>query len=41
VVKVNVKEGDRVAEGDVVVVLESMKMQMLLRAPAGGIVKSV
>jgi oxaloacetate decarboxylase alpha subunit len=41
VVKVNVKEGDQVAEGDVVVVLESMKMQMLLRAPAGGIVKSV
>jgi biotin carboxyl carrier protein len=41
VVKVNVKEGDRVAEGDVVVVLESMKMQMLLRALAGGIVKSV
>ena len=41
VVKVNVKEGDRVAEGDVVVVLESMKMQMLLQAPVGGIVKSV
>ena len=41
VVKVNVKEGDQIAEGDVVVVLESMKMQMLLRAPVGGIVKSV
>ena len=41
VVKINVKEGDQIAEGDVVVVLESMKMQMLLQAPVGGIVKSV
>jgi biotin carboxyl carrier protein len=41
VVKVNVKEGDQVAEGDVVVVLESMKMQMLLKASVSGIVKSV
>lgn len=41
VVKVNVKEGDQVAEGDVVVVLESMKMQMMLKAPVGGIVKYI
>jgi biotin carboxyl carrier protein len=41
VVTVNVKEGDQVAEGDVIVVLESMKMQMLMRAPIGGTVKSV
>ena len=41
VVKVNVKEGDHIAEGDVVVVLESMKMQMLMRAPISGIVKSI
>ena len=41
VVKVNVKEGDRVTEGDIVVVLESMKMQMLLQTPVNGIVKSV
>lgn len=41
VVTVNVKEGDQVAEGDVVVVLESMKMQMLMRAPITGTVKSV
>jgi len=41
VVRVNVKEGDRVAEGDVVIVLESMKMQMLLQSPVSGIVKSV
>ena len=41
VVKVNVKEGDKIAEGDVALVLESMKMQMLMRAPVGGIVQSV
>jgi biotin carboxyl carrier protein len=41
VVTVNVKEGDQVAEGDVVVVLESMKMQMLMRAPIGGTIKSI
>ena len=39
--KVNVKEGDQIAEGDVALVLESMKMQMLMRAPIGGTVKSV
>lgn len=41
VVKVNVKEGDQILEGDVVVVLESMKMQMLMKAPVSGIVKSI
>jgi biotin carboxyl carrier protein len=41
VVKVNVKEGDQITEGDVVLVLESMKMQMLMRAPVSGIVKSI
>jgi biotin carboxyl carrier protein len=41
VVKVNVKEGDQITEGDVVVVLESMKMQMLMRAPVSGIIKSI
>lgn len=41
VVKVNVEAGNQVADGDVVVVLESMKMQMLMRAPISGIVKSI
>ena len=41
VVKVNVKDGDPITEGDVVIVLESMKMQMLMRAPINGVVKSV
>lgn len=41
VVKVNVGAGDTVEKDDVVVVLESMKMQMLMRAPIGGTVVSV
>ena len=41
VVKINVKEGDQIAEGDVALVLESMKMQMQMKAPASGIVKSI
>jgi biotin carboxyl carrier protein len=40
VIKVNVQEGDRVEEGQVVCVLESMKMQMAIHAPkAGQVVK--
>jgi biotin carboxyl carrier protein len=41
VVTVNVNEGDQIAENDVIVVIESMKMQMLMRSPVGGIVKSI
>lgn len=41
VVTVNAKAGDTVAEGDVLVVLESMKMQMLMKAPVGGVITSV
>ncbi|MDW7754993.1 MAG: biotin/lipoyl-containing protein [Brevefilum sp.] len=41
VVKVNVVVGDRVSTEDVVLVLESMKMQMLIRAPLDGIVTAV
>jgi acetyl-CoA/propionyl-CoA carboxylase biotin carboxyl carrier protein len=36
VVKVAVEEGQRVAEGDVVVVLEAMKTEQLLTAPCAG-----
>ncbi|MCG8673259.1 MAG: biotin/lipoyl-binding protein, partial [Pseudomonadales bacterium] len=38
VVKVNVKEGDQVLEGDVLVVQESMKMELAIPAPKDGIV---
>ena len=41
VIKVLKQEGDRVQPGDVVVVLEAMKMQNELHAKRGGVVKQV
>lgn len=41
VVQVLVSEGDQVAEGDVVLILEAMKMENELRAPRGGVVKAL
>jgi acetyl/propionyl-CoA carboxylase alpha subunit len=41
VVKVNVKRGDAVRAGDVVVVLEAMKMELPVRSPGGGRVVAV
>lgn len=39
--QVRVAAGDRVASGDTLVVLESMKMEIPIEAPAGGIVQSI
>jgi acetyl-CoA carboxylase biotin carboxyl carrier protein len=39
--KIEVKVGQTVAEGDVVVILESMKMEMPVEATASGTVKSI
>ena len=39
--KVNVKPGDQVAEGDVIIILEAMKMETEVCAPAAGTVSSV
>ena len=39
--KVVVSEGDTVAEGDVLVVLEAMKMEIEVKAPKAGTVQSV
>ncbi|GAC1520926.1 MAG: acetyl-CoA carboxylase biotin carboxyl carrier protein subunit [Polyangiales bacterium] len=39
--KIEVKVGDAVDEGHVVVILESMKMEMPVEAPAKGTVKSI
>jgi biotin carboxyl carrier protein len=41
VIQVNVHEGQAVEKGDVVVVLESMKMQMEVRAPMCGIIEKI
>ncbi len=39
--KVNVGAGDRVTEGDVLIILEAMKMETEVRAPRSGIVAAV
>ena len=41
IMKVNVKPGDAVKKGDVLVVLEAMKMENDVCAPADGVVASV
>jgi len=41
VISVNVSMGDLVEEGDVLCVLESMKMQMAIHAPISGVIKEV
>jgi biotin carboxyl carrier protein len=40
-IKVNVKPGDAVKKGDVLCVLEAMKMENDIMAPADGVVASV
>ena len=40
-IKVNVKPGDAVKKGDVLCVLEAMKMENDITAPADGVVASV
>jgi biotin carboxyl carrier protein len=41
VIDIPVKEGDQVSEGDVLVVLESMKMQNELIAPRDGVISNI
>jgi acetyl/propionyl-CoA carboxylase alpha subunit len=41
VIKVMVNEGQEVTEGDVLMVMEAMKMEHTLRAPHGGVVRAV
>ncbi|OQX52797.1 MAG: hypothetical protein B5M53_07820 [Candidatus Cloacimonas sp. 4484_209] len=41
VVKINVKQGDNVKEGDILVIVEAMKMENELRAPGDMVVKKV
>ena len=39
--KIECQVGDSVAEGDTVVILESMKMEMPVEAEEGGVVKEI
>lgn len=41
VVRLTVEVGDRVARGDTLLILEAMKMELPVRAPRDGVVKSV
>jgi biotin carboxyl carrier protein len=41
VFQVTARAGDRVAEGDAVIVLESMKMEIPVEAPRAGSVKEI
>lgn len=39
--KIETKVGDTVSEGDILVILESMKMEMPVEAPEDGVVKEI
>lgn len=39
--KIEVKEGDKVASEDVLIILESMKMEIPVEAPCAGTVKKI
>lgn len=41
VISVNVKQGDTVSEGDILCLLESMKMENPILAPVGGTVSEI
>lgn len=41
VVSVKVKKGDSVKKGDVLMVIEAMKMEYLIRAPFAGVIKKI
>jgi len=41
IIKIEVKKGDKVKKGDVLVIIEAMKMEYLIRAPYNGVVKKV
>ncbi|MCD6222148.1 MAG: pyruvate/oxaloacetate carboxyltransferase [Thermoplasmata archaeon] len=41
IIKINVKEGQRVKKGDTVAILEAMKMENEILAPADGVIKKI
>ena len=40
-VSINAQPGQTVGEGETVIVLEAMKMELPIRAPRGGVVKAI
>jgi acetyl/propionyl-CoA carboxylase alpha subunit/acetyl-CoA carboxylase carboxyltransferase component len=41
VLSISVKPGDKIKKGDVLIVLEAMKMEMLIQAPSDGVVNEI
>ena len=41
VLDINIKAGDKVKKGDVLMILEAMKMKNRLKAPYDGVIKSI
>ena len=41
ITKVNVKAGDKISKDDILLVFESMKMELNIQAPANGLVKDI
>jgi biotin carboxyl carrier protein len=41
IVSIKVKKGEKVKKGDVLMVIEAMKMEYLIRAPFNGVVKNI
>jgi pyruvate carboxylase subunit B len=41
IIRYEVKEGDAVKEGDVVLILEAMKMENSITSPSAGVVKQI
>ena len=41
VVKIAVKEGDTVVAGDLLIIVEAMKMEQQIRAPSDGTISSI
>ena len=39
--KVEAREGDQVEENDVLIILESMKMEIPVTAPTGGLIREI
>ena len=41
ILSIPVKNGDKVKKGDVLIVLEAMKMEMLIEAPSDGVIAEI